>query len=224
MDDTMKILLEFFKKDKLEKVERYKRLNSLAKKGQIVFTGSSLMEQFPVNELLQNKDCKLNYAIYNRGIGGFTTSEMLEVIDVMVNDLEPEYVFINIGTNDLNGPDYKKEDLIERYRAILNNIKEHNPDAKIFVLAYYPMCKAVALKNEHMREVIKYRDTARVNEANEAVCALAKELKLEFLNLNSGITGENGDVKEEYSIEGMHMYATGYDKVLDELLPILQSL
>ena len=38
-----------------EKLESYRQLNRLAKKGQAVFTGSSLMEQFPLNEMLQGE-------------------------------------------------------------------------------------------------------------------------------------------------------------------------
>lgn len=35
------------------KVERYRELNKTALKGQVVFTGSSLMEMFPINKLLE---------------------------------------------------------------------------------------------------------------------------------------------------------------------------
>ena len=61
---------------------QYRILNRLAKKGNILFTGSSLMEQFPINELLMNNG--MHHAIYNRGIGGFTTDNMLEYMDEMV--------------------------------------------------------------------------------------------------------------------------------------------
>lgn len=37
--------------DKEMKVERYRELNKTALKGQVVFTGSSLMEMFPINSL-----------------------------------------------------------------------------------------------------------------------------------------------------------------------------
>ena len=34
-------------------VERHRQLNRYARKGQIVFAGSSLMEQFPIEEMAQ---------------------------------------------------------------------------------------------------------------------------------------------------------------------------
>ena len=45
-------LMEYFEKEKVEKIERYKRLNKFVKKGEILFVGSSLMEQFPIYELM----------------------------------------------------------------------------------------------------------------------------------------------------------------------------
>ena len=92
-------LMEYFEKEKVEKIERYKRLNKFVKKGEILFVGSSLMEQFPIYELML--DYGINKVIYNRGIGGFTTNELLEVMDVCIFDLEPSKIFINIGTNDV---------------------------------------------------------------------------------------------------------------------------
>ena len=53
-----------------------------ARKGQILFTGSSLMEQFPINELLMSNG--MPQVIYNRGIGGFTTDDMLQHMEEMV--------------------------------------------------------------------------------------------------------------------------------------------
>ena len=38
--------------DKEMKVERYREENKTSQKGQTVFTGSSLMEMFPINKLL----------------------------------------------------------------------------------------------------------------------------------------------------------------------------
>ena len=62
--------------EKQDKIERFKRLNQFVKPGQILFAGSSLMEQFPIYEFLQDFDLPLT--IYNRGVGGYTTTELME--------------------------------------------------------------------------------------------------------------------------------------------------
>ncbi len=213
---------EMSKRDKRDKVERYRRLNKSVREGQILFVGSSLMEQFPVNELLM--DLELPLTVYNRGVGGFTTEELAEVLDVCVYDLKPRHIFINIGTNDLNGPDYQLSCLIQRYEQILNSIREHLPQAKLYLLAYYPVNPAVGEKQPFMSEVFKYRTNQKIQEANAAVKELAQRQGAEYLDVNAGITDENGCLKAEYTIEGMHMYADGYMQVLRAMLPTLQSL
>ena len=97
---------------KIDRVERYKRLNEFIEKGQVLFAGSSLMEQFPINELLLNYE--LPYKVYNRGVSGFTTIELLENIEPCILDLEPKVLFLNIGTNDLNGETYDIDGLYQK--------------------------------------------------------------------------------------------------------------
>lgn len=78
----------------------YAALNALAPNGAIVLAGSSLCEQFPVNELLMSQGEALT--VYNRGISGDTLAGYAGRIRECVLDLQPEKLFINIGTNDVN--------------------------------------------------------------------------------------------------------------------------
>ena len=207
------------KDEKREKVERYRHLNTMVRPHQILFVGSSLMEQFPIYELLL--DQQLPYTIYNRGIGGYTTQELLESLDVCVYDLQPDKIFINIGTNDLNTPDYSEEGLIDRYRRILLAIREHLPEARIYMMAYYPGNPEVAQKNPFMAGMLQQRTNARIASANAAVKRLADELGNTFIDCNAGITDEKGQMKAQYAIEGVHMYGDGYAPVLEALKPYL---
>jgi lysophospholipase L1-like esterase len=210
------------KQEKREKVERFRRLNAYVKPGQILFVGSSLMEQFPIYEFLQDFD--LPYTIYNRGVGGFTTQELLENMEPCVYALQPAHVFINIGTNDLNGPDYEEDALIGRYDQILTGIREHLPQATLHLLAYYPISETVGSRVPFMMDVLKYRTNERINAANERVRALSEQFGAQFIDLNAPLRDEKGELKEEFTIEGMHMYANGYKPVLDQLLPALAAL
>lgn len=206
--------------EKADKVERFRHLNPYAKKGQIVFAGSSLMEQFPIYEFLQDFD--LPYTIYNRGVGGFTTTELLPVLKECVYDLAPKYLYLNIGTNDLNGPDYDQAQLMARYDHILCEIEKNVPGVQITLLAYYPV-NPDATTIPYMKNVFRYRTNERIRAASEGVKALAEKHGAAFLDLNAGITDEQGRLKAEYTIEGMHMYANGYKPVLDALLPHLPT-
>ena len=110
------------------KVRNYHEMNRIAKKGQILFTGSSLMEQFPIAEYALSKD--LGKCVYNRGIGGTTTDDFLREIDTVLFDLEPSKVFINIGTNDINEQsdgEYWQDHLLKNYEEILRQMKVRLP-------------------------------------------------------------------------------------------------
>lgn len=210
------------KHEKELKVERFRRLNRFAKKGQVVFAGSSLMEQFPINEFLMDFDIPLT--IYNRGIGGYTTEELLAAMGPCIYDLKPAYLFLNIGTNDLNGPDYDKEKTFARYHQILTGIRENLPEVKLYLLAYYPVNPVVGNQNFYMAEIFKYRTNDRINEANEEVKKLAAEFGAAYLDLNDGLKDADGNLRAEYTIEGMHFYADGYQTVLERMMPVLKQI
>ncbi len=219
-DDFHKLMMERFAAEKREKVERYRHLNLFVRPHQILFAGSSLMEQFPIYELLM--DLQLPYSIYNRGIGGYTTQELLESMDVCIYDLKPDHIYLNIGTNDLNGPDYSQDEMIARYRSIVEGIYEHLPGVSLNLLAYYPVNPSAA-PNPQMAEIFRWRTNDRIRSANAAVKKLAEEMGARFIDLNEGITDENGELKAVYTIDGMHMYGDGYVPVLKALLSYLPS-
>ena len=198
-------IMQMMKNEKATKVERFRRLNKFAKKGQILFVGSSLMEQFPVGELLMSMGHPLT--IYNRGVGGFTTDELIPVMDACCYELEPKHIFINIGTNDLSNPAYTKEKLIANYETILDGIKEHLPNSYMA-----------------MAGVFKIRTNERIAEANEAVREMAERRGLDYYDFGDGLKDENGSLKVEYTVEGMHFYADGYMTVLERMLPVLDAL
>jgi lysophospholipase L1-like esterase len=61
----------------------------------------------------------------------------------------------------------------------------------------------------------------RTNEnillANKAVEELAEKKGCRYIDVSEGLRDERGKLKKEYTIEGIHMYANGYQVVLDNL-------
>lgn len=212
----MDFFKEFMHREQQDKLERYRILNRNVQKGEILFTGSSLMEQFPVNELLMTNG--MDQVIYNRGIGGFTTTDMLEHMEEMVFGTEPSRIFINIGTNDIGSPDYRLEALLERYEEIITRIRERLPEAEITMMAYYPVNETDKLpEGEWGKTAFVTRTNENIAIANEAIEKLAARKGCRFVNVNEGLTDERGKLKKEFTIEGIHMYANGYQVVLDNL-------
>jgi len=202
-------------------VEKYRQLNKIAKKGGIVMTGSSLMEFFPICEMLQSigSTCQ----VYNRGISGYVSSQMLEHLDVQILDLTPSKLFINIGTNDI-GRGIANE-LWENYEKILTKIQQTCPDCKIYVMAYYPCNDTAdfgATEEEH-RVRFTTRTPASLIDANQKLREMAGRLNCRYIDVNEGLYDETGRLRAEYSIDGVHLNPNGYIPVLQNLLPYLEE-
>ena len=196
----------------------YDDLNKIARKGQILFTGSSLMEQFPVNEIAMSMG--ITKTIYNRGIGGTTTDDFLAHIGTVLLDLEPSKVFINIGTNDI----HPREDgepwqahLLKNYRRILEILKEKLPQTEVYMMAYYPINADLPDTPEWTKAAFRTRSNEALNDTNKKLAALAQEMGCRFIDCNDGIKDELGRQKAEYSKEGMHMYPAAYIQVFKVL-------
>lgn len=218
--DIREFMIENGRREQREKLDKYHILNEQVQKGKILFTGSSLMEQFPINELLMTAG--MDTVIYNRGIGGFTTIDMMEHMEDMVFGTEPSRIFINIGTNDIGNPEYRQEVLISNYRKILEEIKERLPETEVYVMAYYPVNETDKLPDtEWAKTMFVTRTNANIDLANKAVQELAENLGYHFINVNDGLRDENGKLKKEFTVEGIHMYANGYRVVFENLKPYL---
>ena len=125
---------------------------------------------------------------------------MIAALHETVYDLSPRYLFLNIGTNDLNSSDYSKAELIERYDFIIRAVKENVPGVEIFLIAYYPVNPDCA-DNPWMIHTLQFRTNERIAEANETVKVFASKHDAQFIDVNNVITDEHGNLKSEYTIQ-----------------------
>lgn len=216
-EEQKRLLLEQIRR----KLRNYRVLNAHARKGQILFTGSSLMEMFPVAEIAASEG--ISKIIYNRGIGGTTTDDFLREIDTVLLDLAPSKVFLNIGTNDMTDRIYKdkwKEHLMSNYERILQAAKEKIPEAEIFCMAYYPANHHVC-DTPSAKAMLKERTVENIAECNAGVRRLALQYGYRYIDCNEGLADENGEQKAEFSIDGVHMYADAYEIVFRNLVQYL---
>ena len=220
--DTI-LTLSGSKRDQYIRLVNYQELNKLVQKGQILFTGSSLMEQFPISELAITHN--LGKVIYNRGIGGYQTDDFLRDIDAMLFDLEPSTVFLNIGTNDMNerddGEDWL-EHLMKNYRKIFDLCKEKLPNTKFYIMAFYPINPVIPGAQPLLTNMLKIRTKENLAIANKAIADLTAEYGYTYIDVNNGLCDEDGYLKGEFTVEGVHMFADAYEIVYNNLKPYLQ--
>lgn len=221
MGDTASLRREYMLQRQTKRVEEYRRLNKFARKGQVVLAGSSLMEFFPANELLQDRGSTL--CVYNRGIAGYVSSQLLANLGVLVLDLEPSKLFINIGTNDIGGG--IADELWVNYPRIISTVQERLPECRIHVMAYYP-CNELddfGIPSEEKPVRFAHRNRDGLRRANERLERMAQDLGCKFVNVNAGLADERGVLPHDWCQDGIHLWPEAYEVVLRNLLPYLED-
>ena len=201
--------------EKEKMVERYHEENATVIKGQTVFVGSSLMEMFPIEQWVKElgKDAPI---VYNRGVGGYKTIDILPILDICVFELEPSKIFINIGTNDLSDSSISMEEVMNNYDQIITRIEERLPSVKIYMMAYYPVNYDAAA--EDMKPCLKIRSNEKICLANEKVKELAAKHGQKYIDVNAPLKDANGNLKAEYTIEGLHIKPEGYRTIFADIM------
>lgn len=183
-----------------KRVNDFKIYNQKVKKEGIVFVGDSLTENYNVYEYFKD------YDVYNRGIGGDTTSGLLNRLKESVYDLEPKVVVLLIGINDFQLIENSNINTIfNNIKLIIKNIKENCPNTKIILESLYPISKEENPKIDKLSVGIK--DNNEILKLNE----LLKNIEgVNYLDVNSHLQDENGNIKLDYTIEGLHVNSYGY--------------
>lgn len=98
-------------------------------------------------------------------------------------------------------------------------LKHRLPNTKVYMMAFYPVNPYVdAMAAQRMLKVRTKGILALVNAAMEK---LAVKYGYKFIDVNQGLTDENGDLQASYTVEGVHMYAGAYHVVFENLKPYL---
>ena len=205
--------------DKEKKIECYRAANQNVLYGKTVFTGSSLMEMFPINKLLkENGDDTI---IYNRAVGGFVSAELLEALDTCVLALKPARVFLNIGTNDLSDSRISILQLMDCYDKIVTKIETELPETEIYLMAYYPVNYEAAA--EELKACLKVRTNERISQANAEVEKLARKHGQKYIDINEKLKDSHGRLKAEYTLEGLHINEEGYRAVYEDIMAYVKE-
>ena len=211
---------EAWRIEKEKMVEGFREKNRLAEKGQVVFAGSSLMEMFPVEQWAAELG-EGAPELYNRGVGGYRTDDMLPIVDLCVTDLMPRKVFINIGTNDLSDPAESIEAIMARYDRILTEIEAALPGVRIYLMAYYPINYEAAA--DFMKPGLLIRTNEKIAAANGLVEQLAKKHGQRYIDVNDPLKDDRGRLKAEYTIEGMHIKPEGYRAIFPAIVKYIME-
>ena len=167
---------------------------------EIVFAGDSLIADGPWSELY----CPIK----NRGIGGETTSGLLDRLDE-VTESQPRKIFLLVGTNCL-AADIPVAQVVRNYRKILERVRRESPQTQVFVISVLPVNPRVTKGPVHVN--------ATIRELNRQLRDLAGQFEsVAFLDVFDALTDASGDLRKDLTTDGLHLNLDGY-LVLGRLL------
>lgn len=162
----------------------------------IVFLGNSITAGVNWAELLNNPNAK------NRGISGDITFGIIERLDE-VTEGKPAKVFILIGINDIqrNHPDSV---IVANYYRIVQGIKKASPATKIYFQMLMPV------NNEFTQFKNHYNKDEHIQFVNDALIVLGKKEKITIINLHDPFLNADKKLDKQYTADGLHLNAAGY--------------
>lgn len=177
-----------------------------------LFLGDSITELYPLEEYYDN------LPVVNSGISGNKTTDILNDMKTRVYQYNPTKVFLLIGTNDLNSTD---EDIVDvtfdNIKEIINEIKENRSNTTIYVESVYPVNSVIE------NNVVTNRTNKKVKELNKKLSNYCNKENCEYINLYDDLIDEEGNLKTEYTEDGLHLNSLGYVVITRELLPYLNE-
>jgi lysophospholipase L1-like esterase len=186
----------------------------------VVFTGDSMIHRENWNWLFRNVTKEVQAEnlpiIFNRGIGGNKTSDLLRRYEDNILAMNPSAIFIEIGTNDLGYIDIsnkkvKVETLIKNYRKIISLTMNHNSDIKLYVISILPIPAGDSLRVTTSIEI-----NEQLNEiANEHNRTIFIDCFYEFFNVKT----KTIDTKFSLGSNTAHLNSHGYKKWASILYP-----
>ena len=209
---AVQLLEEWLLKEQAKLQQNYRELNQVSvMEPDIIFIGDSIVEYYPLQELLQT-----DKRVVNRGIRGYKTDLLLEHLDAHLFGQALDKVFILIGTNDI-GKEMPQAATLANLEAVIQEISRDYPLAQIRLLSVLPVNEAPGYKS-----TVYVRSNEKIQALNQAYRQLSNAyMNVQFIDLYDAFLNEEGQLRPDYTTDGLHLTIPGYaalSKVLQEYL------
>ncbi|RSJ30299.1 SGNH/GDSL hydrolase family protein [Streptococcus gordonii] len=205
---AVQLLEEWLLKEQAKMQDKYRELNQVSvKEPDIIFIGDSIVEYYPLQELLQT-----NKVLINRGIRGYKTDLLLDNLDAHLFGSALDKVFILIGTNDI-GKEIPQSETLENLEGMIQKISREYPLAQIQLLSVLPVNEG-----EEYKGTVYLRTNEKIQDLNRAYQGLASiYTNVQFIDLYETLLDETGQLDQEFTTDGLHLTIAGYALLSSEL-------
>lgn len=181
--------------------------NKTQKLDQILFVGDSITQGYsaynklPTHQLIFLKGLSAEYMFDTK----MYHINQYDKLDVFLKDIQPKYVYVGFGMNDLSKTPYE---FISMYEERIKKIRELCPKSVIGLVSITPVRDNGSITNK------------KVEAFNAEIKKLAQKIgepQCYYINIHDSLLDEKREkVSTEYGAgDGVHLNASAYDVILD---------
>jgi lysophospholipase L1-like esterase len=163
-----------------------------------VFVGDSISDHGEFQEYFPKE------VVLNRGIGEDETAGVLNRIDEVVNR-NPKKVYILIGINDIQSK-VEKDVYQKNMEKIVDSFDKNS--TTVVLQSILP------INNKDFHNTIS---NEKVHQFNVVLQKIAEEKGIQYIDLHRHFEDENGQLKKELTVDGIHLNGKGYDIWMNNL-------
>ena len=198
---AVQLLDEWFLNEQEQIRQKYQDLNRISVKDpDVLFLGDSIVEYFPLHELL-----KTSKTLINRGIRGYRSDLLLEHLESLLFGEAVDKVFLLIGTNDI-GKEILQQETVKNVESIIQTIIRNYPLAEVCLLSVLPVNETATYKKR-----VHLRSNQKIQALNQDYHELAQAYhQVSYVDVYSSLLDEEGQLAEAYTTDGLHLSVAGY--------------
>lgn len=202
-------LLENWLLKEQEKIQtKYRELNQISViEPDIIFIGDSIIEYYPLQELLGTSK-----TIVNRGIRGYQTGLLLKNLDAHLYGDAVDQIVLLIGTNDI-GKDVPMMEALNNLESVIQTISRDYPLSQIKLVSILPVHEG-----DEYKQTVYIRTNEKIKEWNQAYQELASVyMQVEYVSVFENLLDHEGQLKADYTTDGLHLSVAGYQALSNTL-------
>ena len=209
---AVQLLENWLLKEQAKIQTKYRELNQISLlEPDMIFIGDSIVEYYPLQELLGTAK-----TIVNRGIRGYQTGFLLDNLDSHLYGDAVDQIVLLIGTNDI-GKDVPMNEALDNLEGVIQSLNRDYPLSQIKLVSILPVNEG-----EEYKQTVYIRTNEKIREWNQAYEALASAyMQVDFLPIYDSLTDSEGQLQSAYTTDGLHLSVAGYQALSEALKGVL---
>ena len=175
----------------------------------IVMLGNSLTAGCDWYELFHNGK------VVNRGIVGDTSTDIMNRLECITSG-KPAKIFLLAGVNDISH-DLSADSVMLCINELIDSIQSQSPTTKLYLQSLLPINNSFG---RYQRMIGKEQT---VKEVNTLLKAEADKRGLNFIDLYDSFCDEEGNLRSDWTNDGLHLLAPAYVKWRDLLIDYINE-